>query len=136
MKKELIIIFENLTLEDVPTAVKEETITSINADGTKFNSFLITVLKMLTEAIDELEKEKSVIASSTIDVILAFEFTAKNVTLLIEQEEESFKLVPSELESININCKSILNAVGRIKELQTNNIKKLNPEEMLAVLTT
>ena len=91
---------------------------------------------MLTEAIDELEEEKSVIASSTIDVILAFEFTAKNVTLLIEHEEESFKLVPSELESININCKSILNAVGRIKELQTNNIKKLNPEEMLAVLTT
>ena len=129
-------IYENYTIEDVPIPVKEEMITTINTEGTKFNSFLINVLKMLTGVIEELEESNSVIAISTVDVILAFEYMAKNVTLLIEHEEESFKLVPSELESILINTKSILNAVGRIKEVQTNNIKKLNPEEMLVVLTT
>ena len=134
--KELFNIYENYTIEDVPIPVKEEMITTINTEGTKFNSFLINVLKMLTGVIEELEESNSVIAISTVDVILAFEYMAKNVTLLIKHEEESFKIVPSELESININCKSILNAVGRIKEVQTNNIKKLNPEEMLVVLTT
>lgn len=129
-------IYENYTIEDVPIPVKEEMITTINTEGTKFNSFLINVLKMLTGVIEELEESNSVIAISTVDVILAFEYMAKNVTLLIEHEEESFKLVPSELESILINTKSILNAVGRIKEVQTNNIKKLNTEEMLVVLTT
>ena len=129
-------ILKDYTIEDVPTVVKNEMITTINTEGTDFNSFLLTVLKMLTETIEELEKGTSVITSSTIDVILAFQFTAKNVTLLIEHEEDQFKILPSEVDSININCKSILNAVDRIKELQATNIKKLDPEEMLVVLTT
>ena len=129
-------ILKDYTIEDVPTVVKNEMITTINTEGTDFNSFLLTVLKMLTETIEELEKGTSVIAGSTIDVILAFQFTAKNVTLLIEHEEDQFKILPSEVDSININCKSILNAVDRIKELQATNIKKLNPEEILVVLTT
>ena len=111
-------------------------ITTINTDGASFNSFLLTVLNMLTEAIEGLEDNTTVIASSTVEYILAFGFTAKTLALLIEHEGTSFKIATSELESININCKSILNAVERIKKLQTNNIKELDPEELLIVLTT
>ena len=136
MKKELFNIFEDYSLEDVPSAVKSEMITTINTEGTSFNSFLLKILEMLTEAIEELETGYSVISSSTVDVILAFGFTAKNLVLLIKNERESFKIEASELDSIYINCKSILNAVDRIKELQAKNIKELPPEELLVVLTT
>ena len=136
MKKELFKIFENYTIEDVPSVVKSEMITTINTDGTEFNSFLLMALEMLTETIVALKTDSKVASSSTMDIILAFEFTAKNITLLIEHEEESFKIVGSELESIKLNSESILNAVGRIKTLQANNIKKLDPEELLIVLTT
>lgn len=129
-------IIENYTLEEVPDVFKNEMITIINTEGTDYNSFLLAVLNMLTDVIDILEEGTSVIASSNAEDILAFEFTAKTITLLIEHERTSFKIVPSELESININCKSILNAVGRIKELQTDNIKKLDPEDLLTVLST
>ena len=129
-------IFEDYTIEDVPSVVKKEMITTINTDGASFNSFLLTVLNMLTEAIEGLEDNTTVIASSTVEYILAFGFTAKTLTLLIEHEGTSFKIATSELESININCKSILNAVDRIKKLQTNNIKELDHEELLIVLTT
>jgi len=129
-------IFEDYTIEDVPSAVKSEMITTINTEGTSFNSFLLHILEMLTEAIEGLEEDNVVIASSTVEYILAFGFTAKTLSLLIKYEGASFKIATSELESININCKSILNAVDRIKKLQTTNIKKLEPEELLVVLTT
>lgn len=135
MKKELIIIFEDYTIEDVPSMVKEEMITTINTEGTEFNSFLVKTLRILTAIIDELEEGNSIIASSNIDYILAFEFTAKNLVLLIEHEGASFKVDVNELESIKINCKSIINAVNRIRELQTAKLKELTPEEMLIVLT-
>lgn len=129
-------IFEDYTIEDVPSVVKEEMITTINTEGTDFNSFLLKTLSLLTWLIEELEKGSSIIASSNVDYILAFEFTAKNLILLKEHEGASFKIDVNELESIIINCKSIINAVERIKELQAERLKELTPEELLVVLTT
>lgn len=129
-------IFEDYTIEDVPSMVKSEMITTINTEGTEFNSFLLKTLGLLTSIIEELEEGYSIIASSNIDYILAFEFTAKNLVLLFEHEEDQFKILPSEKESIIINCKSILNAVDKIRKLQTEKLKELTPEELLVVLTT
>lgn len=129
-------ILEDYTLKDVPTEVKEDMIKILNTEGTKFNSFLIQALRMLTDVIEGLEERNSIVATSVIDVILAIEYSAKNIVVLIEQEKEEIKILPSEKESLLINAKSILNAVETIRNLQTKKLKELTPEELLIVLTT
>ena len=129
-------IFENYTIEDVPTDVKKEMKSTFNTEGAKFNSFLLNSLEFLTDIIEGLEKTNSIVASSVIDLILAFEFTAKNTVLIIEHEQEEIKILPAELDSILINAKSILNAVERIRKLQAKKLKELTPEELLIALTT
>lgn len=129
-------ILEDYTFKDVPTEVKEDMIKILNTEGTKFNSFLIQALRMLTDVIECLEERNSIVATSVIDVILAIEYSAKNIVVLIEQEKEEIKILPSEKESLLINAKSILNAVETIRKLQTKKLKELTPEELLIVLTT
>ena len=136
MKKELFKILEDYTLEDVPTEVKEDMIRILNTEGTEFNSFLIQALGMLTDVIEGLEEGNSIVATSVIDVILAIEYSAKNIVVLIEQEKEEIKILPSEKESLLINTKSILNAVETIRKLQAKKLKELTPEELLIALTT
>lgn len=136
MKKELFKILEDYTLKDVPTEVKEDMIKILNTEGTEFNSFLIQALGMLTDVIEGLEEGNSIVATSVIDVILAIEYSAKNIVVLIEQEKEEIKILPSEKESILINAKSILNAVDIIRNLQAERLKELTPEELLIALTT
>ena len=134
--KELFKIFEKYTLEDVPSAVKEDMITTLNTEATKFNSFLIYSLTILNDVIEELEKGNTIIAASNVDYVLAFEFMAKNLVLVIEHKKEDLKINSSELDSILINAKSILNAVESIRKLQTEKLKDLTPEELLIALTT
>ena len=134
--KELFKIFEKYTLEDVPSAVKEDMITTLNTEATKFNSFLIYSLTILNDVIEELEKGNTIIAASNVDYVLAFEFMAKNLVLVIEHKKEDLKINSSELDSILINAKSILNAVETIRKLQTEKLKDLTPEELLIALTT
>ena len=134
--KELFKIFEKYTFKDVPSAVKEDMITTLNTEATKFNSFLIYSLTILNDVIEELEKGNTIIAASNVDYILAFEFMAKNLVLVIEHKKEDLKINSSELESILINAKSILNAVESIRKLQTEKLKDLTPEELLIALTT
>lgn len=129
-------MLEDYTLKDVPTEVKEDMIKILNTEGTEFNSFLIQALRMLTDVIEGLEERNSIVATSVIDVILAIEYSAKNIVVLIEQEKEEIKILPSEKESLLINAKSILNAVETIRKLQTKKLKELTPEELLIVLTT
>ena len=136
MKKELFKILEDYTLKDVPTEVKEDMIKILNTEGTEFNSFLIQALRMLTDVIEGLEEGNSIVATSVIDVILAIEYSAKNIVVLIEQEKEEIKILPSEKESLLINAKSILNAVETIRKLQAKKLKELTPEELLIALTT
>lgn len=61
---------------------------------------------------------------------------AKHLVLIIEHEKEDLKILSSEMESILINAKSILNAVETIRKLQTKKLKELTPEELLIALTT
>ena len=129
-------IFENYTLEDVPSVVKKDMIKTLNTEGAEFNSFLVQALRLLTETLEALEEGNSIIAASEIEVILAMEFTAKNLVLIIENEKEEFKILPAELDSILVNAKSILNAVATIRKLQTKKLKELTPEELLVALTT
>lgn len=129
-------IFENYTIEDVPAVVKKDMIKTLNTEGTEFNSFLVKSLEILDSTLTRLKEANTIIAASEIDVILAFEFTAKNLVLIIEHEKEDLKILSSEMESILINAKAILNAVESIRKLQTERLKGLTPEELLVALTT
>ncbi len=51
-------------------------------------------------------------------------------------EKEDLKILSSEMDSILVNAKSILNAVETIRKLQTKKLKELTPEELLIALTT
>lgn len=129
-------MLNKLTIKPVPSAVKNELIDMVNTEGTSFNSFMLHILEMLTEAITELETGSTIISSSSVDDILAFKYTSMNLVLLIEEDKSSFKVDSSLLEQILINCKSILNAVEKIAELQKNILDNLTAEELLLVLTT
>ena len=87
-------------------------------------------------AINEAKENGSVLANSSIDVILTFVISAKAINEVIKHHEEAIKVAPSEIESIKLNCSSIINAFEIIKELQSENLKNLDPEELLTVLTT
>ena len=136
MLKELFRIFENFTLENVPEEIKSDIKKEFNSDPSGYSNFLLSCLSFLNDLLTELNKNDKVLANSIIDYVLAFEFSAKSIKLMLEQEEEVIKITPSEKESIIINCSSILNAVETISELQAERLKKLNTEELLVALTT
>lgn len=132
----MIRIFENFTLEDVPEEIKTDIKKEFNSDPSGYSNFLLSCLSFLNDLLTELKKNDKVLANSTIDYILAFEFSAKSIKLMIEQEEGFTKVTSSEKESIIINCSSMINAVENISEIQAERLKKLNTEELLVVLTT
>ena len=129
-------INKEFTIEDVPEELKNDLLNNINTDGANFNSFLIGILEVLDSMITDLKETKSIVAMSEIDYILAFDYSAKHIIQLLELEKASIKTAPSIVESIRINCKSIINAVECIRRLQAEKIKSLTPEELLVVLTT
>ena len=129
-------IFENFTLENVPEVIKIDIRKELNSDPSGYRNFLLCCLSYLNDLLTEIKKNDKVLANSSMDIILAFEFSAKSIKLMLEQGEGFIKVAPSEKESIIINCSSILNAVETISELQAERLKKLNTEELLVALTT
>ena len=132
----MLIIFEDFTLENVPEEIKSDIKKEFNSDPSGYSNFLLLSLSYLNDLLTELKKNDKVIANSSMDIILAFEFSAKSIKLMLEQEEGFIKLTPSEKESIIINCSSILNAVETISEIQAERLKELTTEELLVALTT
>lgn len=129
-------MFESYSIEDVPEEVRNEIIFSINSDSSTLDSFLLKGLILLNETITELKKENCLVASSVAEYILTFKFSVKVILTVIESNEDSIKITPSAVESIKINCNSILNAIENISELQKKQLEKLTPEELLVALTT
>ena len=128
-------IFEDLTIEDVPEVVISEIIKELNSDPTSYNNTFLYILNSMDSAINEAKKGK-VLANSSIDVILTFVISAKTIMEVIKHYGAAIKVAHSEIESIKLNCSSIINAFEIIKELQAKNLKNLDPEELLTVLTT
>lgn len=132
----MLIIFENFTLENVPEEIKSDIIEKLNSDFSGYSNFLLLCLSFLNDLLTELKETDKVLTNSSIDVILAFEFSAKTIKLMLEQEEGLIKAAPSEKESIIINCSSILNAIKCIFKIQAERLKELTTEELLVALTT
>lgn len=129
-------IFENYTIEDVPEGLVAEIINDLNNDSATLNSMFLSILGVLEETLTALKEDELVIANSHIEYILAFQFSAKSVRLVINHKKHLIKLAPSEVERIKLNCSSIINAVENISKLQAERLKKLEPEELLIALTT
>ena len=129
-------IFENFTIEDVNEDVVAEIVNDLNKDSATLNSMFLSMLEVLEETLTELKENELVIANSHIEYILAMEFSAKAVQLIIEHKKDLIKLEPTKIEAIKLNTSSIINAVENISEIQTKRLKGLEPEELLMALTT
>lgn len=136
MKKELFKIFENFTIEDVNEEVVAEIVNDLNKDSATLNSMFLSTLEVLEKTLTALKENELVIANSHIEYILAMEFSAKAVQLIIEHKKDLIKIEPTKLEAIKLNTSSIINAIENISEIQTKRLKSLEPEELLIALTT
>lgn len=132
----MFIIFENLTIEDVNEEVVAEIISDLNNDSATLNSMFLSLLEVLEKALNGLTENEVVIANSNVEYILAMEFSAKAVQLVMKHKKDLIKVEPTVIESIKLNTSSIINAVENISKLQAERLKGLEPEELLMVLTT
>ena len=96
----------------------------------------LSLLEVLEKALNGLTENEVVIANSDIEYILAMEFSAKAVQLVMKHKKDLIKVEPTVIESIKLNTSSIINAVENISKLQAERLKGLEPEELLMVLTT
>lgn len=132
----MFIIFENLTIEDVNEEVVAEIISDLNNDSASLNFMFLSLLEVLEKALNGLTENEVVIANSNVEYILAMEFSAKAVQLVMKHKKDLIKVEPTVIESIKLNTSSIINAVENISKLQAERLKGLEPEELLMVLTT
>ena len=129
-------IFEKYTIEDVPDEVVAEIIEDLNNDSANLNSMFLSLLEVLEGALTGLKENEVVIANSNVEYILAMEFSAKAVQLVIEHKKELIKTAPSTIEAIKLNTSSIINAVETISEIQAERLKNLDTGELLIALST
>lgn len=129
-------IFENLTIEDVNEEVVAEIISDLNNDSASLNFMFLSLLEVLEKALNGLTENEVVIANSNVEYILAMEFSAKAVQLVMKHKKDLIKVEPTVIESIKLNTSSIINAVENISKLQAERLKGLEPEELLMILTT
>lgn len=132
----MFIIFENLTIEDVNEEVVAEIISDLNNDSASLNFMFLSLLEVLEKALNGLTENEVVIANSNVEYILAMEFSAKAVQLVMKHKKDLIKVEPTVIESIKLNTSSIINAVENISKLQAERLKGLEPEELLMILTT
>lgn len=136
MKKELFKIFKNFNITDIPEEVVVEIVNDLNNDSATLNSMFLSLLGVLEKTLTELKENDVIIANSDVEYILAMEFSAKAVQLVIGNKKHLIKLEPTVEESIKLNTSSIINAVKNISEIQAERLKGLEPEELLISLTT
>lgn len=96
----------------------------------------LSLLGVLEKALTGLNENEVVIANSNVEYILAMEFSAKAVQLVMKHKKHLIKLEPTVAESIKLNTSSIINAVDTITKIQAERLKDLEPEELLIALTT
>ena len=132
----MFIIFENFTIEDVPEEITTDIIEELNSDSASYNEMFLKILSFLEELLVEFKNSNTIIANSNIDYILAFEFSAKSVQLVIKHKKHLIKIEPSEVERLKLNTSSIINAVESISKIQAERLKDLEPDELLVALTT
>ena len=128
-------MFDNYTYEELDSEEAKDLIKVINTEASTLSDFLLFNLNVVNITIEELSSDKSkLVQTSAIGSLLEVVFMAKKVVTLIEEKKASIKITSSEIESILINCKAIINGVETIGKLNKENMLKTDSSELLVYL--
>lgn len=123
-----------LMKEEVPEDIHKLIISDVNDKGLIFNDMLLSCLSFLNEVIIIQSEEKGLLANSTIEYILTSEVVTTNLLEVFEVKSDSIKINDKLKDMLIINSKSILNAIGIIRNFQQDRLKEAEPEEILLAL--
>lgn len=123
-----------LMKEEVPEDIHKLIISDVNDKGLIFNDMLLSCLGFLNEVITIQSEENILLANSTIDYILTSEVVTTNLLEVFEVKPDSIKINDKLKDMLIINSKSILNAIGIIRNFQQDRLKEAEPEEILLAL--
>lgn len=129
-------MFENFTYEKLDSEEAEELTEIINTEASDLSEFLLFHLKVVDSTIEELNSESSsLVQTSAIKYMLEAVFMAKKIITIIEQKKATIKITSSELESILINAKSLINGIEKVAELNKKHMLETDPSELLIYLS-
>lgn len=131
----MIKIFKEFTYEKLDSEEAEGLIDIINTDSSSITNFLIFNLNAVNVSIEQLLKNDSVlIQTSAVTGLLEAVFYAKKLVAIINGRRSSIKLTSSEVDSILINAKSIINGVEKIAVLNKEHMLATEPSELFVYL--
>ena len=99
----------------------------LNNDSSDFNSFLKYHLEAINVSIESLNKTDFLVNTNSIKIMFKTYLLARDVIKVIENENTSIK---TNVESIKLNCKSIINGVEKVAELNKKNMMALDSQDI------
>ena len=132
----MIFIFEKFTYEELDSDEAKDLLKIINNESSVISEFLLFHLKVIDYTLEELNSENvNLVQTSAIKDMLKAVFMAKKIITIIEQKKATIKITSSELESILINAKSLINGIEKVAELNKKHMLETDPSELLVYLS-
>lgn len=128
-------MFNNFTYEKLDSEEAEDLIEVVNTEASDLSTYLLFHLEVINSTIEELKKDNAkLVQVSAITVMLQAVFMAKKLLALIDGRRTSIKITTSEVESIKINAKAIINGIEEVAVLNKEHMLKVDPEELLVYM--
>ena len=128
-------MFNNFTYEKLDSEEAEDLIEIVNTEASDLSTYLLFHLEVINSTIEELKKDNAkLVQISAINVMLQAVFMAKKLLALIDGRRSSIKITSSEVESIKINAKAIINGIEKVAVLNKEHMLKVDPEELLVYM--
>lgn len=128
-------MFNNFTYEKLDSEEAEDLIEVVNTEASDLSTYLLFHLEVINSTIEELKKDNAkLVQVSAITVMLQAVFMAKKLLALIDGRRTSIKITTSEVESIKINAKAIINGIEEVAVLNKEHMLEVEPEELLVYM--
>lgn len=129
-------MFEKFTYEELDSDEAKDLLKIINNESSVISEYLLFHLKVIDYTLEELNSENAnLVQTSAIKDMLKAVFMAKKIITIIEQKKATIKITSSELESILINAKSLINGIEKVAELNKKHMLETDPSELLIYLS-
>lgn len=129
-------MFEKFTYEELDSDEAKDLLKIINNESSVISEYLLFHLKVIDYTLEELNSENAnLVQTSAIKDMLKAVFMAKKIITIIEQKKATIKITSSELESILINAKSLINGIEKVAELNKKHMLETDPSELLVYLS-